>query len=110
MGSPQAGLGKRQHFSFHYGLASAKFAPDGFPETKKPETPYADLRIDIDRHLKPHVHINSPDHISQCRIGGYSIKDADMIKFLRAVIEHRKTKQPLHELLKIKVLPKGSNG
>lgn len=108
MGAPQAGLGIRQHFSFHYGKANAKFGPDGFPETQTPDTPSADLRIDIDRYLKPHVHINSREHIRQNRVDGYSIKDADMIEFLMAVIQHRKTKQPLHELLNIKVLPKDS--
>jgi hypothetical protein len=104
MGSPNSGLGNRNHFSFHYGVASTEIDFDGFPEIRKPETPVADLRIDIDRHNKPHIHLNSVDHIPQSQIGGYSIRDADMIQFLQAVISHRKTKAPLHELLGIKVL------
>jgi len=106
MGAPNTGLGKRRHFSFHYGKASDKLDFDGFPEVRKPDTPVADLRIDLDRHNKPHIHLLSPDHIYQDEVCGYSIQDADMFSFLRAVIEHRRAAKTLPELLGIEVLPK----
>jgi hypothetical protein len=105
MGRPQSGMGLREHFSYHYGRAHPRVDAEGFPLTQEPDTPFAELRIDVDRRLDPHIHVNSPDHITQDRVHGYSIKDADMIAFLRAVVTHRKSKEPLHKLLGITILP-----
>jgi hypothetical protein len=105
VGHPPIGGGVRSHFSYHYGDAHPRRDADGFPLTQEPDTPDADLRIDMDSTLVPHIHINSPDHIPQNRVQGYSISDASMVDFLRAVIRHRKTQEPLHDLLKITVIP-----
>jgi hypothetical protein len=105
LGYPNSGYGERQHFSYHYGLAHPTLDSAGFPGTDGPSIPNADLRIDLDKNRKPHIHINSPAHIEQHRVQGYSIKDADMIQFLKAVIEHRKSNVALRQLLNIRVLP-----
>lgn len=105
MGRPTPGLGQREHFSYHYGKAHSLVDTDGFPITRGADIPVADLRIDVDRRLDPHIHVNSPEHLTQDRIQGYSIKDADMLSFLKAVRRHRKDKAPLDELLGIKILP-----
>jgi len=105
LGYPHAGAGIREHFSFHYGKAHTRLHTDGYPQMRLSDTPVADLRIDTDKHRDPHIHVNSIDHITQDRVSGYSIKSADMFVFLEAVREHRKTKAPLTDILKIKVLP-----
>lgn len=105
MGHPHSGAGYREHCSFHYGSAHPKLDPEGYPETRAADTPDADLRIDIDKH-NPHIHVGSPLHIPQSRVDGYSIQDADMMQFLRAVIEHRRSPhRALTELLGITVRP-----
>jgi hypothetical protein len=105
MGRPRVGMGVREHFSYHYGRAHPNVDAEGFPLTQEHDTPVANLRIDVDRRLDPHIHVNSTDHIPQTRVSGYTIRDADMIAFLKAVIRHRKTKEPLHEILQITILP-----
>jgi hypothetical protein len=105
VGWPNAGLGVREHFSYHYGTPHLLLDFDGFPVTQDPETPFADLRIDRDATLDPHIHLNSGEHIYQDRVQGYSIEKADLFEFLKAVSEHRKTGTPIHELLNIKLLP-----
>lgn len=105
MGRPNIGAGVREHFSYHYGVAHPERNADGFPLTQAPNTPAAELRIDMDRRRDPHIHLNSEEHIPQERVQGYSIKDADMIEFLKAVAKHRQTKEPLPKLLNITVLP-----
>ena len=103
-GPPVIGAGVRATFSFHYGGACSRCDSDGFPLTRESDTPHADLRIDLD-WLGPHIHVNSPEHIPQDRVQGYSIRDADVVQFLRAVAKHRKTGEPLPNLLGIKVVP-----
>jgi hypothetical protein len=103
MGRPQAGLGKREHFSYHYGVAHTDQDADGFPLTQDPATPPAHLRVDVDGRLDPHIHILTEDHIPQARVSGYSIANADIETFLQAVAKHRKDGTPVHELLGIKV-------
>lgn len=105
LGYPYRGAGVREHFSFHYGKAHPKLHRDGYPHMKAHDTPVAALRIDNDRNLTPHIHLNSAEHIYQERVIGYSIRDADMYDFLRAVAKHRNTKEPLHELLGITIVP-----
>lgn len=105
MGYPNSGAGVREHFSFHYGQAHPNLDSEGYPETRAADTPVADLRIDLDKHLDPHIHVNSLEHIPQHRVSGYSIRDADMFHFLKAVADHRRTEEPLTALLKIRVLP-----
>jgi hypothetical protein len=105
VGYPYVGAGRRVHFSFHYGQAHPSFDADGYPETRATDTPVADLRIDLDGRLVPHIHVNSPEHIDQTRVDGYSIIDANMFSFLEAVAEHRRTKEPLTSLLKITIRP-----
>ena len=104
MGRPNIGAGVREHFSFHYGTAHPQRDDNGFPLIRSLDTPAADLRIDVDRRLDPHIHLNSEEHITQNRVQGYSIKDADMFEFLRAVVKHRQTKEPMHQLLNIMVI------
>jgi hypothetical protein len=104
-GYPNSGAGIREHFSFHYGKAHPNLSPDGYPDTRAKDTPVADLRIDTDFHRDPHIHVNSEEHLTQNRVIGYSIQDADMFKFLEAVRDHRKNKDAITELLNIKVIP-----
>jgi hypothetical protein len=102
---PNVGNGEREHFSFHYGLAHKDLDARGFPKSNPAaKPPVADLRVDIDKDLRPHIHVGSVKHIYQDHVEGYVIKDADMFAFLEAVREHRQTKKPLTELLNIKVL------
>jgi hypothetical protein len=103
-GFPQ-GSGKREHFSFHYGVPHPDCDARGFPKSRPDDNPpLADLRIDLDKDLKPHIHVHSGEHIYQDRVVGFDIENADKVLFLEAVIQHRKTGVPLTELLKIKVL------
>jgi hypothetical protein len=98
---PKSEAGERDHLSYHYGLAHAAKDSRGIPRIQGAPKPV--LRIDVDRH-PPHIHMNGEDHIEQARVKGYIIKDADMVNFLRAVIEHRKTRTiPLGDLLNISV-------
>lgn len=102
-GSP-SGSGRREHLSFHYGKPHPEFDALGYPKSRPADNPpVADLRIDIDKDLKPHIHVKSIEHIYQDRVVGYDIENADMIVFLEAVIQHRKNGVPLTELLKIEV-------
>lgn len=104
IGRPNVGAGLREHFSFHYGRAHASQDSRGYPLMREPDTPPADLRIDIDGNLDPHIHLDSVDHIPQSRVQGFSIRDADMFAFLDAVRNHRKTGETLAELLNITVV------
>jgi len=101
---PSIGAGRRAHFSFHYGGACPRRDSEGFPLTQEPDTPHADLRIDLD-YRGPHIHVGTPEHIPQDRVKGYTIQDAAVEMFLRAVAKHRKTGESLTDLLGIKVIP-----
>jgi hypothetical protein len=102
-GSP--GSGVREHFSFHYGVAHPEMDARGFPKSNpKDNPPIADLRIDIDKSLIPHIHVNSPEHLGQAQVEGFSIQDAEMFEFLEAVRDHRKTGDALTDLLKIRLI------
>jgi len=106
--APNAGLGIRNHFSFHYGTAHAESDDKGFPKIDRnliPPPPVADLRIDIDQSLIPHIHVNSEEHLGQDRVEGFQIEDADMFAFVEAVRDHRRDpQQSLIDLLGIRVL------
>lgn len=95
--------GEREHFSFHYGAAHPTDRDSrGMPVTNNTSPP-AILRIDVDRN-PPHLHLDGENHIEQARVTGFTINDADMVDFLRAVIDHRKDgSKTLAQLLKISV-------
>jgi hypothetical protein len=98
---PGSNNGERHHLSYHYGSANPMKDARGIPVSRGAPKPV--LRIDVDTHF-PHIHMNGDDHIDQARVKGYIIKNADMVQFLRAVIEHRKTRTiPLGDLLNISV-------
>jgi len=98
---PKSNAGERDHFSYHYGLQHTVKDSRGIPKTQGAPKPV--LRIDVDRN-PPHIHMNGEDHIEQARVKGYIIKNADLVQFLRAVIEHRKSKtKSLADLLNISV-------
>jgi len=95
------GQGKRQYFSFHYGDCSSDRDEDGFPEF----LPQADLRIDIDEVSQKHIHYDSEDHVSEVRVKGLDFDAISPFGFIRAVLEHRKTRKALHEILGFTVEP-----
>jgi hypothetical protein len=98
---PKSKAGQRDHFSYHYGLANTVKDGRGIPKILGAPKPV--LRIDVDRN-HPHIHMNGEDHIEQARVKGYIIKNADLVQFMRAVIEHRKTRtKSLADLLNISV-------
>ena len=104
MGYPHPGAGERAHFSFHYGKAHPELDVDGYPRKRIADNPpVPELRIDLDRNRKPHLHVGSKAHIYQHRIDGYTIEDAEMFRFLEAVRDHRKSKTPLLDLLGIRI-------
>lgn len=103
-GPPRIGSGIRGTFSFHYGMADLKRDPQGFPIFGKLGTPPADIRIDW-HPPGPHIHLHGEDHIPQDRVQGYSIVDADFTSFVEAVAKHRRTYEPIQDLLGIKVIP-----
>ncbi len=103
--APHKGYGEREHFSFHYGNRHPEDDARGFPKTApRDQPPDADLRIDIDSRLVEHIHVGTKEHISQRRVKGLTIRDANLFTFLEAVLEHRQTGTPLVDLLQIQVV------
>jgi hypothetical protein len=95
--------GEREHFSFHYGPAHPTDRDRRGMPTIGNSAPPAVLRIDVDRN-PPHIHLDGEDHIEQSRVVGFTIHDADMVDFLRAVVAHRKDgSKTLAQLLNISV-------
>ncbi len=95
--------GCRQSFSFHYGPCTDSRNDEGFPVFLKK----FELRIDIDRLHKRHIHYMKADHIPESRLPGLDFDSIDPFEFIRAVEKHRKSKSsiPLHEILGFKVEP-----
>jgi hypothetical protein len=97
----EGGGGCLEYFSYHYGPCTSTRDSDGFPRLSKKR----ELRIDVDRRYKRHIHYQNEDHIPEFRVPGLDFKDIDPFKFIRAVEEHRKSLKPLHEILGFKVDP-----
>ncbi len=91
--------GCREYFRFHYGPCTEERDEDGFP----PHSKIFQLRIDIDRWHKRHIHYMKEDHIPKDRLPGLDFDSIDPFEFIRAVEEHRKSQRPLHEILGFKV-------
>jgi len=103
---PLASIGKkghRQHFSFHYGFANSLRDKRGIPKRDNVHYP-AVIRIDLDK-FNPHLHYLGENHVQQDRVVGMTIANADPFTFMRAVLEHRKTRVDFHEILKFEVIP-----
>ena len=95
------GGGCLQDLSYHYGPCTRARDGDGFPPMSKK----FELRIDIDRRYKRHIHYMKKDHIPEARLSGLDFDSIDPFEFIRAVEKHRKSSQPLHEILGFKVEP-----
>jgi hypothetical protein len=97
------GGGCRRLFSFHYGPCTDTRDDEGFPVFSKK----FELRIDIDRLHKRHIHYMMEDHIPEARLPGLDFDSINPFEFIRAVEEHRKSKStvPLHEILGFEVVP-----
>ena len=97
----EGGGGCLEHFSYHYGPCTNKRDAEGFPTALK----RFELRIDIDRQYKRHIHYMKENHIPEVRLPGLNFDSIDPFKFIRAVEEHRKSSVPLHDILGFKVVP-----
>jgi hypothetical protein len=95
------GGGCREYFRFHYGPCTDERDEDGFP----PHSKAFELRIDIDRRNKRHIHYMNRGHIPEARLPGLDFERIDPFEFIRAVEEHRKSRKPLHEILGFNVEP-----
>jgi hypothetical protein len=106
IGYASSRVGEREHFSFHYGTAHPQLDPRGYPHTKpNMNPPAADLRVDIDKNLIPHIHVGPENHLLQNRVQGYDIRNASVADFLEAVRQHRKTPaESLTKLLNITIV------
>lgn len=93
------GGGRLQHLSYHYGPASAERDEDGFP-VKADECV---LRIDNAPNWGKHAHYGGEDHIPEQRLVGLDFDAITPFDFIKAVMMHRKTKRPLHEILGFEV-------
>ena len=93
------GGGCLEYFSYHYGPCTNARDSDGFPILSK----RFELRIDIDRQYKRHIHYQKKNHIPEARLPGLNFDSIDPFKFICAVEEHRKSLKPLHEILGFKV-------
>jgi hypothetical protein len=95
------GGGCLQYFSYHYGPCTDTRDDEGFPLFSE----RFELRIDIDRQYKRHIHYMKENHIPEARLPGLNFDSIDPFKFIRAVEEHRKTSVPLPDILGFKVVP-----
>jgi hypothetical protein len=95
------GGGCRHYFKFHYGSCADTRDSDGFPVFSEE----FELRIDVDRWHKRHIHYMNEDHIPEVRLPGLDFERIDPFEFIRAVEEHRKSSKPLHEILGFKMEP-----
>lgn len=93
------GGGRLQYFSYHYGPCSEDQDSGGFPE----RLDECVLRIDVDWKSNRHAHYDGEDHIPENRLIGLDFDAITPFHFIRAVLEHRKTKRPLPEILGFKV-------
>ncbi len=98
----EGGGGRLQYLSYHYGPSSSDRDEDGFP-VKVDEFV---LRIDIDERSKRHAHYGGEDHIPDQRLIGLDFDSITPFDFIKAVMAHRKTTKPLHEILGFEVAPK----
>lgn len=96
------GGGRLQHLSYHYGPVSTERDEDGFPV----KVDDCILRIDIDERSKRHAHYRGEDHIPEKRLIGLNFDVITPFDFIRAVVAHRKTTKPLHEIIGFEVAEK----
>jgi hypothetical protein len=106
VGCASSRVGEREHFSFHYGTAHLELDQRGYPHTMPTmNPPVADLRVDLDKNLVPHIHVGSRVHLLQNSVQGYDIGNASVRDFLEAVRQHRKNPaELLTKLLNITVV------
>jgi hypothetical protein len=95
------GGGCLESFSYHYGPCTSVRDKEGFPRFSKK----FELRIDVDRQYKRHIHYMGENHIPEARLPGLDFNSIDPFAFIRAVELHRKSSKPLHEILGFKVVP-----
>jgi hypothetical protein len=94
--------GRLQRFSYHYGPCSSERDEMGFPVRQDD----CEIRIDISWKLERHAHYAGENHIHQNRLIGLDFDAITPFDFIKAVIAHRETKMPLHEILGFEVAPK----
>lgn len=95
----EGGGGCLQYFSYHYGPCTTERDEDGFPVFLED----CELRIDIDRWSKRHIHYAGENHVPEVRLPGLDFNKISPFDFIRAVEEYRATQMALHELLGFKV-------
>lgn len=88
---------RRYRFSHHYGPGPRRSANGRIRFLQ-------DVVLRIDRTNKPgepeHLHhLNPLPHYEQARVNGLTLDTIDMFRFISAILEHRRTGQPLHEAL-----------
>lgn len=97
------GGGRLIHFSYHYGPASKRRDSFGFPQFIDD----CDLRIDIALRGGRHIHFRGEDHIPEERIKGLNFASIEPFEFIRAVHQHRSTKDStMDQILRFTVEPK----
>jgi len=89
-------LSRRMGFVFHYGPIVQR---DTDGNIIRQSNDPVDIRIDNSRgHV--HMHYQAPDpHYAQESIKGLTLESLDMLAFVRAVFQHRKSGKPISEIL-----------
>lgn len=110
------GTSQRVRFAFHYGPL-VRFTSSGNPEVDPLGIPVfantdpVDIRIDTcsrkagSGRREPHLHYEAPEpHIPQANIQGLVLVDIDMFTFLRSVLRHRQSGEPLQQVLRFRII------
>jgi hypothetical protein len=93
-------LSRRIAFTFHYGPIIQR---DVNGKLIWQNTDSVDIRIDKIRG-EVHMHYQAPNpHYGQGSIQGLTLESVDMLKFVRAVLQHRRSGKPLDEILGFKI-------
>ncbi len=100
--SSLGGHGCRRAFSFHYGPTNPAKDDNGvpLPSNQFPAT----IRVDQDVDWRgPHLHYNGEDHVRQSRVQDLRISDMEPFQFIKAVMEHRRTRQDFDRIMQFAV-------
>jgi hypothetical protein len=89
-------MSRRLGFAFHYGpIVKQGASGDIIRESTDP----VDIRIDKSRgHV--HMHYQAPGpHYTQEKVKGLTLDSVDMLRFVRAVLQHRQSGKSISEIL-----------